>query len=98
MRRSAAPKVTLEVQETCSRWTIWTVRFEGFDIGSLTKHKDTRTDTHPYRAHGLNDMTDPFLKRPFVGNFYKADGGKKAALAAIFKAYAEASAATGSEI
>lgn len=50
----------------------------GAVVGMLEKFRDTRTDTHPWKAFaGYGEG------RKFIGPFYKEDGGKEAAIAAV---------------
>lgn len=50
----------------------------GVVLGMLEKYRNTRTDTHPWKAYrGVGRDAN------FIGAYYPADGGKKAALAAV---------------
>jgi hypothetical protein len=50
----------------------------GKEIGLIEKYRDTRTETHPYKAFQGIGMACTFIR-----SFYPAEGGKDAAIAAI---------------
>jgi hypothetical protein len=61
---------------------VYIVRNEnGLIIGMLEKYRNTRTETHPWKA-----FQSFGAQREFLGAFYAADGGQKAALAKIWVA------------
>lgn len=63
--------------------SVYLVRLDGRVVGLLEKFRNTRQDTHPWKAFGpRNGSTQNLL----LGVFYQEDGGRKAALEAIIRA------------
>jgi hypothetical protein len=61
--------------------------YHGSDvIGGLERHRNTRIESHPYKAYGINNTVDRTLTR-FLGSFYERDGGKELAVEAIVNYY-----------
>ena len=61
--------------------SVYLVKVDGVLKGRLEKFPNTRTDTHPWKAFAFQNG-DP-MHADKVGFFYAADGGKKAAVAAL---------------
>lgn len=58
---------------------LWLVKNEdGRVLGFLTRFRDTRTETHPWKAFRGIGATAVYL-----GAFYRAEGGQAAAIAAV---------------
>lgn len=80
-------RVTLEKRKQfpgSQKFAEYLVRADGVVIGLVTKFHDDRWTTHPWKALGLVPRGAPITTpNPFLGNFFKADGGKQAAVAAV---------------
>lgn len=81
-----SPKITVERipnHPYDRKWTAYLVRRDAVVVGMLTKWRDTRSTTNPWKAalavDGIFDAT-------YLGAFYAADGGRKAAITAILTA------------
>ncbi len=69
---------TITKVETKAGNTTYTVSINGRVVGLLTKYADTKTTTNPWKAYkGMGAAAT------MIGAFFKADGGKEAAVAAI---------------
>ena len=67
-----------------SKVSWYLVKRDGVVVGLLEKWRDTRTETHPWKAWGLVPKSAPVATpNPFHGAFYKADGYKTAAVNAV---------------
>jgi predicted Zn-ribbon and HTH transcriptional regulator len=67
-----------------SKEIMYLVKKNGTDepIGFITKFKDTRTDTNPWKAY-----VDIGVNSKFIDSYYSEEGGKEAAIKAIFDAH-----------
>jgi hypothetical protein len=84
-RRKASEmgRLTIELREkaTGKGSALWLVHEDGKIVGMLEKYRDTRTETHPWKAFSGYGLTALYL-----GAFYQKDGGKKSAIEAIVNA------------
>lgn len=70
---------TVKVREAKGRESaLYVVTDGGREVGLLEKYRNTRTDSHPWKAFaGIG------VGSRFIGAFYPEDGGRDAALAAV---------------
>jgi hypothetical protein len=69
---------------------LWLVKVNGNIVGQLERFKNSRTDTHPWKAFKGTGMTRHYLGAFYIEGEVPQDGhttfgGKQAALEAIFK-------------
>jgi len=83
IKKVAGNKVRIEwISKANDVCHVYLVRNEnGLIIGMLEKYRNTRTETHPWKA-----FQSFGAQREFLGAFYAADGGQKTALAKIWAA------------
>lgn len=80
---NAATKRLLKVWKgyRLGRCMVYPVEWQGDLIGCLEKWPDTRNARHPYKAFLYRHHNAPADSAPlYVGAFYEADGGRRAAL------------------
>lgn len=58
---------------------------DGKAIGLLEKYRNTASETHPWKAFFYSVPPGPNVKTEYLGAFYAAQGGKRAAIQAIIK-------------
>jgi hypothetical protein len=76
--------ITLERVETAkgrNQRDVFVVRRDGAPIGLISKFRDTRTEKCPWQA-----VKGVGFETTFLGSFYRKDGYKAAALAAVVDA------------
>lgn len=58
---------------------------DGVAIGLLEKFRNTASETHPWKAFFYVVPPGPKVQIAYLGAFYRAEGGKRAAIQAIIK-------------
>lgn len=61
------------------------VRLDGRAIGLLEKHRNTASDTHPWKAFFYVQPPGPTTQTEYLGAHYRGAGGKRAAIQAIIQ-------------